>query len=329
MKRSPFLAFILLLSAVFSFGRTVSDEEIARAVLRAVHSHPGMPSPDSVQVSHVVVTSEGVCMEYRVGGPSGGIHEGYAVYKTDRDLVYIDNSWIWDSSCLVGKYGQRRNGKDVTQSVSAALEAKKKGPAVASASAPVASVQAAPAAPMVAVPEAHAAASPATAVQPPVVVTPAVAAAPAMQAAAVSLPVEVRVPAAPVQPAAIPQEQVASVPAAPTVSTVAVPVPSAQPVIAVVPSKPVEVQATTEPAPVVAVTPRPVVIVQAAPPVPAIAPAPVATQVAVVPVETGTVRGVTIADPYGALGKATPTAPGALVQESLADAARRLKKAKQ
>ena len=41
MKRSPVLAFVLL-SAVFSFGRTVSDEEIARAVLRAVRSHPGM-----------------------------------------------------------------------------------------------------------------------------------------------------------------------------------------------------------------------------------------------------------------------------------------------
>jgi hypothetical protein len=337
MKRSPFLAFVLL-SAVFSFGRTFSDEEIARAVLRAVRSHPGMPNPDSVQVSHVVVTSEGVCMEYRVGGPSGGIHEGYAVYKTDRDLVYIDNSWIWDSSCLVGKYGQRRNGKDVTQNVSAALEAKKKGSAAAVASAQVASVQAAPAVPIVAVPAAQVAAPPAPPVQSPVIVAPVVSAAPATQAATVSLPVEVRVPTAPVQPAAAPQEQAASVPAAPIVPSVAapVPVPSAPPVIGVAPSKPVDVRAAAVPAPVVAVTLPPVVIVQAAPPVAAAAPAvvavaptPVATQAAVVPVETGTVRGVTIADPYGALGKATPTAPGAVVQESLADAARRLKKAKQ
>ena len=98
MKRSPALAFVLL-SAVFSFGRTVSDEEIARAVLRAVRSHPGMPNPDSVQVSNVMVTSEGVCLEYRVVKASGALREGYAVYKTDKELVYIDNSWIWDSSC--------------------------------------------------------------------------------------------------------------------------------------------------------------------------------------------------------------------------------------
>jgi hypothetical protein len=46
--------------------------------------------------------------------------------------------------------------------------------------------------------------------------------------------------------------------------------------------------------------------------------------VTVIPVEIGTVRGATIIDNNQALGKPTTEAP-----ESLADAARRLKKAKQ
>ena len=84
------------------------------------------------------------------------------------------------------------------------------------------------------------------------------------------------------------------------------------------------------PAPIATPAPAP-------PPVPQPAPAPAVVQartpaiethpvmsVAVIPVEVGTVRGATIIDNNQALGKPTTEAP-----ESLADAARRLKKAKQ
>lgn len=304
MKRSPVLAFVLL-SAVFSFGRTVSDEEIARAVLRAVRSHPGMPNPDSVQLSNVVVTSEGVCMEYRVLKASGTLREGYAVYKTDKELVYIDNSWIWDSSCLAGKYGQRRPGTDVTESVSVALETRKKAPATAVASAHVTPGSSAKVAPKMPAP------SPAT-----------------VEPASTELPIKIAVET-PAHPTVVAAPKVASVPAQPAPLRVSRPV-------AVAPAKTVEVITP----PVVTVSSAPVVIVQApslpaapAAPKPSVAappaPAPVAVPSSIAPIETGTVRGVTIADPYGALGQATPTAAGAVVQESLADAARRVKKAKQ
>ena len=304
MKRSPVLAFVLL-SAVFSFGRTVSDEEIARAVLRAVRSHPGMPNPDSVQVSNVTVTSEGVCLEYRVVKASGALREGYAVYKTDKELVYIDNSWIWDSSCLAGKYGQRRPGTDVTESVSVALETRKKAPAAAVAAAHVTPGTTAKIAPKTP--------SPSTA---------------AVAPASTELPVKIVVEV-PAHPTVVAAPKVASAPAQPAPLRVSRPV-------AVAPAKTVEVVTP----PVVTVSSAPVVIVQA-PPLPAApaapkpsaatpaAPVPVAVPSSIAPIETGSVRGVTIADPYGALGQPTPTAAGAVVQESLADAARRVKKAKQ
>lgn len=304
MKRSPVLAFVLL-SAVFSFGRTVSDEEIARAVLRAVRSHPGMPNPDSVQLSNVVVTSEGVCMEYRVVKASGALREGYAVYKTDKELVYIDNSWIWDGSCLAGKYGQRRPGTDVTESVGVALEARKKAPAVAVASTHITPATSAKVAPKMPSPS-------------PDDVAPG----------STGLPVKIAIEV-PAHPTVVTAPKVASAPAQPAPLRVSRPV-------AVAPPKTVEVVTP----PVVTVSSAPVVIVQApllpvapAAPKPPVAappaPAPVAVPSSIAPIETGSVRGVTIADPYGALGQATPTAAGAVVQESLADAARRVKKAKQ
>ena len=301
MKRSPVLALVLL-SAVFSFGRTVSDEEIARAVLRAVRSHPGMPNPDTVQVANVVATSEGVCMEYRVTNASGGIREGYAVYKIDKELVYIDNSWIWDASCLAGKYGQRRSGKDLTESVSAALEARKKMPMVTVASVRITSAHATPSARVPSVPVAQPATGP-------------------------------RAPG-PAVPARAPAANLAAVSEAPPVIAAA-PVPSPQSIVVEARRKPVATPDVTMPAPVVNIAAAPIVIMQTAPPVPtvspilsAVAPTPIAKPAAAVPVEMGTVRGVTIADPYGALGTATPTV-GAAVQESLAEAARRLKKSKQ
>jgi hypothetical protein len=314
MKRRPVLAF-LLLSSVFCPARVVSNEEIARAVLRAVRFHPGMPNPDSVQVSNVVVTSEGVCLDYRVTNATGGLREGYAIYKTDKELVYIDNSWIWDSSCLVGKYGQRREGRDVTQAVSAAIEERKhgRGSQFAASSGRSANVQKSGDVRVetITVPVLIHAPAPSVEVTPQGVTEPGSSRVGTASRATAGLPA---LPHPPVASVSMPITESSTEPVRTPLKlaegredTTARPVEGTAPAaVVIIPAASVEAVATVAPV--------------AASPVNAIAPAAA--------VQTGTIRGVTIADPHGALGQATPTAAGGVVQESLADAARRLKNSK-
>lgn len=124
MKRKTFPLLFMLLSAVLCLGRTGFDEDTAHAIKGVLRLQESVHDPTSLQISRAVVTNKGVCFEYRSRNESGRMSTGFAVYKTDKDLVWLDNSWLWDQVCLEGKYGQRRNGKDATQAVSAALKEK-------------------------------------------------------------------------------------------------------------------------------------------------------------------------------------------------------------
>jgi hypothetical protein len=35
---------------------------------------------------------------------------GIAVYEADKNLLFVDNSWVWQRACLFGNYSQRREG---------------------------------------------------------------------------------------------------------------------------------------------------------------------------------------------------------------------------
>jgi len=354
----------MLLSAVLCFGRTGSDEDTAHAIRGVLRLQESVHDPTSLQVSRAVVTNKGVCIEYRSRNASGGMSAGFAVYKTDKDLVWVDNSWLWDQVCLVGKYGQRRDGKDATEVVSAALKEKQApalssqpapsaphmaGAAVASASAvqpatPAARVEtvaltvtapAAQAVPMSVSPVQAAA----QAVPPPgsvrksaaiaqeasvVVAAAPVATAPAVQPAAPAARVETLVLTAETPVAAAAPASVAPVPAAKAAVTQATTV--AKPVETPAPTAQAEVVVEVAPAsaqPASGVQPRPTAPAAQAPVLSAssyvVSSAPIAA------VELGTIRGVTIVDNTGALErKGPPPAP-----ESLGDAARRLRHAKQ
>ncbi len=124
MKRIALSLLFMLLSAVLCLGRTGSDEDTAHAIKGVLRLQQSVHDAGSLQISRAVITNKGVCFEYRSRNESGGMSTGFAVYKTDKDLVWVDNSWLWDQVCLDGKYGQRRNGKDATEAVSAALKEK-------------------------------------------------------------------------------------------------------------------------------------------------------------------------------------------------------------
>jgi hypothetical protein len=118
MKRTAVLLFVLL-PVVFSLGWS---EDTAHAVKGALRLRDSMRDPEGFQVSQVLITGKGVCIEYRSRNESGRIITGVAVYKADKDLEYVDNSWVWRRDCLFGKLAQRRDGKDVTEAVRAALK---------------------------------------------------------------------------------------------------------------------------------------------------------------------------------------------------------------
>ena len=122
MKPKVLPILLILLSAALCLGRTGSDDDTAHAIMGALRLQESMSDPGSLQISSAIVTNKGVCIEYR--RRNGGLGSGFAVYKTDKDFIWVDNSWLWDQVCVAGKYGQRRVGKDVTDAVSAAIERK-------------------------------------------------------------------------------------------------------------------------------------------------------------------------------------------------------------
>ena len=124
MKRIALPSLFVLLSVVLCLARTVSDDYTANAIKGVLRLQESLHDPDTLQVSRAIATSKGLCIEYRSRNESGRMGAGFAVYKTDKDLVWVDNSWLWDQVCIVGKYGQRREGKDVTDAVKAAIDGK-------------------------------------------------------------------------------------------------------------------------------------------------------------------------------------------------------------
>jgi hypothetical protein len=313
-KRRALPLLFMLVSAVLCLGRTGSDDDTAHAIKGILRLQESVHDSNSLQVSRAVVTNKGICIEYRNRNAFGGMSTGFAVYKTDKDLVWVDNSWLWDQVCLVGKYGQRREGKDVTDAVNAAIEGKQafvfKMPPTPSA--PHREDPTTPAV-EVAVPAARVETLmlSGTITVPPVAPKTGVSrrTAHAAQLASSSAPAAQASVATPVPapPATVPEAQstAAVVPVGtpgPTaqapigIAPAVVPVPGAQPKLAL-PAVPVPPPSTA---------------------LYAVAPAPVAS------VELGTIRGVTIVDNSGAMErKGPPPAP-----ESLADVARRLRQSK-
>jgi hypothetical protein len=123
MKPKALPILVVLLPAVLCLGRASSNDDSTHAINGVLRLQESMRDPDSLQVSSAIVTNKGVCIEYR--RKNGGIGSGFAVYKIDKDVIWVDNSWLWDQVCVAGKYGQRRDGKDVTDAVNAAIEAKR------------------------------------------------------------------------------------------------------------------------------------------------------------------------------------------------------------
>jgi hypothetical protein len=81
-----------------------------------------MSNPESLQVSHALITGSNICIDYRSKNGAGATSSGIAVYEADKNLLFVDNSWIWQRACLFGKYAQRREGADVTEAASGALK---------------------------------------------------------------------------------------------------------------------------------------------------------------------------------------------------------------
>ena len=129
MKRIALPSLFVLLSVVLCLGRHVLTTTLRTPsrVFFACRKACVIPIAPSSSLFRAIVTSKGVCIEYRILPKRipGGMGTGFAVYKTDKDLVWVDNSWLWDQVCLMsGKYGQRREGKDVTDAVKAAIDGK-------------------------------------------------------------------------------------------------------------------------------------------------------------------------------------------------------------
>jgi len=116
------LPLLVALSAVFGFARTASDKDTVRAVQGARQLRNSVLHPDSLQVTRAVITGGNVCIDYRGSNESGATSTGVAVYEADKNLVFVDNSWVWQRDCLFGKYGQRREGEDATEAVGDALK---------------------------------------------------------------------------------------------------------------------------------------------------------------------------------------------------------------
>jgi hypothetical protein len=321
MKRIALPSLFLLLSVVLCLGRTVSDDYTANAIKGVLRLQESLHAPDTLQVSRAIATSKGVCIEYRSRNESGGMGTGFAVYKTDKDLVWVDNSWLWDQVCLVGKYGQRREGKDVTDAVKAAIDGKQ-----------TSSIKMPP------TPSGPRREDPTTpAVQ---LVVPAARVEPSMLRARIPVPAvspKAGVSSQTAHAAPLPSSVVTSAPTAQTpVATLApapaTTVPATQatfvkvPVETPAPTAQASIEVTVVPvsvAPTTGVPPKPAAV---AGPAPAALTTPYAVRAApIASAELGTIRGVTIVDNGGALErKGPPPAP-----ESLGDAARRLRQSKQ
>jgi hypothetical protein len=315
MKRTALPLLFMLLSVVLCLGRTGSDEDTAHAIKGVLRLQESLHDPTSLQVSRAVVTAKGICIEYQSRNGSGGMGTGYAVYKTDKDLIWVDNSWLWDQVCLVGKYGQRREGKDVTDAVNAAIEGKQtsafKMPPTPSA--PRRDDPTTPAVQLVAP-----AARVETLMLSATITVPAVApkagvsrqtahAAPLPSSSAPTAQALVATPVpAPAATVSEAQSTAVVVPVGTTGPTTQAPIGVARAVVPVPGAQP-KPAAVAGPAPTPLTTPY------------AVGPAPIASA------ELGTIRGVTIVDNGGALERKRPRpAP-----ESLGDAARRLRPSKQ
>jgi len=120
MRHQAF-ALLVVLSAVFGVARTASDKDTARAIQGARQLHDSVSNPDSLQVSRALVTGSNICIDYRSRNGAGAMNIGVAVYEADKNLLFVDNSWVWQRACLFGKYAQRREGADVTEAMSDAL----------------------------------------------------------------------------------------------------------------------------------------------------------------------------------------------------------------
>jgi len=116
------LPLVVVLSAMLGFARTATDNDTARAIKGAHLLHGSMQNPDDLQVSRALITGGNVCIDYRTRSGSGAMNTGVAVYESQKNLLFVDNSWIWQRDCLFGKYAQRREGADVTEAVTTALE---------------------------------------------------------------------------------------------------------------------------------------------------------------------------------------------------------------
>jgi hypothetical protein len=361
MKKATVAAF-LLLSVLMAFGRNVTDQEIAVALKRALRARDNLTDAAEVQVSSALSTGKDICIEYRASSAGGQSISGLAVYRTEDELVFLDNSWIWERACLSGKYGQKRNGKDLTHSINAVLAAPMlaKPAVMAAVAAPAPVVASAPVQPVVAahpvaveapapIAAARASAPPAVNVQQPPAPTPPAAviaaAPPVAPVVAPAAPVAVALPAAPpvvAVGATLPSAPMPKTPAPAQTTTVATALetPSATPAttaVTIVTPKP----APSIPAPVTVASsaaaapapPAPHEYAMSAPPAVATIPqpAPVIPAVSIVAsnraASTETpLHGVTIIDNDGALGPATSTGSPAAPVESLADAARRVRR---
>ena len=348
--RHSALPLVVVLFAAFGYGRTASDKDTARAIQGARQLHDRVSNPDSLEVSQAFITGKSVCIDYRSRTRSGGASEGIAVYEADKKLLFLDNSWMWQRSCLFGKYGQRREGADVTEAMNGALK-RPEGPALnqvqeavvkpaprakprpvlkpRGAAAEARIVTAPPAPPAVAAP-----AEPAAAVAP-------VQATPVVEATIASAPVaRPEPPARPVVAHVVraqPVETVAPVAQAPVKVVVAsAPVVTAAPVAAPVVAATVAAAPAMLPEPVA----RPAVVPAApAPPVEAsarVTQTPAQAAIASVPAVTAPAPPQPAAAPLAEIhvvgaviiGPGAGTPPPA-AQESLADAARRLRREKQ
>jgi hypothetical protein len=266
-----------------------------------------MRDPGSLQISSAIVTNKGVCIEYR--RRNGGLGSGFAVYKTDKDFIWVDNSWLWDQVCVAGKYGQRRVGKDVTDAVSAAIERKQAAAPAVQLVVPAARVD------TIALP----AKVPAAQVI-PVSVAPVQDEGASLRARSAGASATAQGTVAVVAPALVAHPPAATARAAPQANPMAVsvetPAPDAERPVAVAVA-PVSAVAAPHAQPKLAS-----VAAQASVPSAssyAVSSAPVAS------VELGTIRGVTIVDNGGALERKGPPPP----PESLGDVARRLRQSKQ
>jgi hypothetical protein len=337
MKKAT-VAVFLLLSVLMAFGRNVTDQEVATALKRALRARDNLSDTAEVQVSSALATGKDICIEYRASTASGQSVSGLAVYRTEDELVFLDNSWIWERACLSGKYGQRRNGKDLTSALNASLAV----PVPVKPAAIVAVAAPAPAAPPVPAPVIVASAH----VQPsPVPPPPSVAAAPTVIAhtsppAALSVqqaagPIPASVPAAAPVPTPLttpaPAQAIAkAAPAVPPVVEAPPPTPvaiatatpptlkptlSAPPQVAVIatPSAPAASPTMAKPAAMVPSQPTPIVMASMTVTAPAVGRAPVATPMSVVSAPPSV---ATVAQPAPIISAPIVAAP--TVQSSLA-----------